>query len=324
MTAWHPHTRPIVEEALRRGIEVQRLPGLHRGYAMLEYRGHREFIVTTVTDRIGSVVARVLRNKASSLSLLCRLGFPVAPTLFTADLDDAEAFMREHGRVAVKPADRQLGVGVSTGVADRDELDAAMELAAALSNDPRGRVIVQRHVEGQDHRVLVVDRRHVFGALRTPPFVVGDGERTVEALVGAWNATLTLAYRRIEIDEGVTDHLAEQSLEPTSIPGDGERVPLRAIANSSQGGFSHDTTDVLGEAVREMSVALAAEFDLPLVGIDVITTDIRSSPGAIIEVNPDPGILIHESPTMGQPRPIARLLVDMLFPETADEEHGPP
>lgn len=318
MTRRYQQTAPLVAEAHRRGISVQPIPGLHEGFAMLEYRGHREFIVTTVTDRIGSVRARVLRNKASAIPLLEAAGFPVAPLTFTASVQEAGRFLAEHARVVVKPTNLSGGVGVSTNVTTLEELDAAMDLAAALANATSGEVVIQKQVEGHDYRILVVDQRHVFAVRRLPPFVIGDGERTIAGLVRTWNASLPLSYRRIRIDEGVRDHLEGQALTPSSVPADGVRVQLRGIANSSQGGFSQDVTDTLGESVRATAREVAATFAAPVLGIDVISTDIAQTLGFIIELNPDAGILLHEAPTIGQPRPIAPLIIDMLFPETAE------
>jgi cyanophycin synthetase len=57
---------------------------------------------------------------------------------------------------------------------------------------------------------------------------------------------------------------------------------------------------------------------LDIAGIDIITPDItqplREVGGGIVEVNAGPGFRMHLQPSEGQPRNVARPVIDMLFP----------
>ena len=42
----------------------------------------------------------------------------------------------------------------------------------------------------------------------------------------------------------------------------------------------------------------------------------------IIEVNTVPGIHMHMRPSIGKPQNVAKYMVDMIFPETKEQENG--
>src|SRR5690606_36103351 len=88
------------------------------------------------------------------------------------------------GPVVVKPLDGHHGEGVTLGVTSPGEGDEAFELAARWSSD----VIVEEQLEGRDYRVLVVNGHLVAASERLPAHVVGDGERTIAALIEVTNA----------------------------------------------------------------------------------------------------------------------------------------
>ena len=62
------------------------------------------------------------------------------------------------------------GTGVSPNLADETAVRRAFPLARR-----HGAVLVERHVPGDDHRLLVCGGRLIAAARRLPPKVVGDG-----------------------------------------------------------------------------------------------------------------------------------------------------
>ena len=74
-----------------------------------------------------------------------------------------------------------------------------------------------------------------------------------------------------------------------AIPAAGERVPLRDIESTAQGGFDEDITGRVHPDNLDIALRAAALFDLQVAGIDIITPDIGRpwhANGAIInEVN---------------------------------------
>lgn len=313
---FHAYTQPLVDAARSRGITCFPIPGFNAHYVGMELGDHLEVMRQSVNDRIGSISMRVLHNKASAMLLLQRRGFPVPASIYTDDADRIAAFIETWGRVVIKPADLGMGLGVSADITSVEQIAPAIASAMEHAPTKHGRVVVQRWLPGDDNRILVIDKRHVFGVKRVPAHVIGDGVRSVLKLVTAWNAALTESVRRIRLDDRANGFLKEQDLTPQSVPGNGDFIRLSDLSNAHQGAVVVDTTDTLCDSVRELAIGIARDFDCGVLGIDFLSEDISKTPGKIIELNPSPGLRMHLSPTLGTPRDVTGAILDMLFPET--------
>jgi cyanophycin synthetase len=112
--------------------------------------------------------------------------------------------------------------------------------------------------------------------------------------------------------------LGKSSLTLNSIPCEGEIISLKPTANLSTGGTARDVTD----EVHPLNIALferaARLVGLDICGIDImadsLSTQLRENGGAILEINAAPGLRMHLCPSEGQPRNVAKPIIDMLFP----------
>jgi D-alanine-D-alanine ligase and related ATP-grasp enzymes len=75
----------------------------------------------------------------------------------------------------VKPTRGEQGKGITVGVDNPDELDAA--LARAREQHPD--VLIEQRAAGDDLRLVVIDHKVVAAALRRPAEVSGTGHHTV-------------------------------------------------------------------------------------------------------------------------------------------------
>lgn len=83
--------------------------------------------------------------------------------------------------IVIKPKDGSLGKGVFTYILSEGELDFSInELKAQF---PHEDIIVEKHIEGDDLRLYVVDNQVVGAIKRLPPNVTGDGKSTIRELV---------------------------------------------------------------------------------------------------------------------------------------------
>jgi cyanophycin synthetase len=199
-----------------------------------------------------------------------------------------------------------------------------MEYAWNEAREYSARVIVERHHQGRDHRVLIVDGRFVACAERVPAHVTGDGEQTIAQLIEEANRDPRrgVGHRRtltmLPADERTVETLALQEFTLESVLEAGQVAYLRATANLSTGGTSIDRTDeVHVENIVACEMAAGA-IGLDVAGIDVLTSDIsvpfRENRGVILEVNAAPGTRMHTHPTVGTPRNVAAPILDMLYP----------
>jgi len=201
-------------------------------------------------------------------------------------LDQAWAFAeRVGGRVVVKPIARSRGRGITTDVRDRGALEAAFDHAFAATKraGPSQRVLVERHVDGDDVRFFVVGTQMVSATYRRRPQVIGDGSSSVEALIGARNERRALnPYLRaspIPLDIALLDALRRSGRDLRSVPRPGEVVVLRGTSNLSGGGDSIDLGERVHPGFVEIAVrAVAAVPGVAYGGVDVIAPDVSVAP----------------------------------------------
>jgi len=313
-----PSTRSIVNAAVARGIPVRRLND--GSLVRLGQGAKQRRIVAAETDQTSAIAEAIAQDKDLTRSLLAEAGIPVPEGRVVSDAADACAVADEIGTpVVVKPRDGNQGRGVSVNLTAREEIERAWQIARAEGDE----VVVERYVPGGDYRLLVIGGKMAAAAHRRPPIVIGDGLSTVRQLVDRVNEDPrrcgghSCSLSPIEIDEVALAVLADQGLEPASIPEHERTVFLRTNANLSTGGTAEDVTDIVHPAVAALAVEAARVIGLDIAGIDVIADDIavplETQHGAIIEVNAGPGLRMHLEPAAGTPRDVGAAIVDTLF-----------
>lgn len=306
--ACNEYTRIIVDEALRRGVEVTiGDPGL--GELELRRDGvvHRAF--QSLSDLTSAIAFRRCDDKLLTRRVLADAGLPVAPgQLAGAGAADA-SFLAEHGAVVVKPCQGEGGAGISVGVTDVDGLRDAV----ASARRHCARVLIEAVAPGDDLRVLVIDDAVVAASVRRPPLVTGDGRRTVRSLVEHRNgARVAEGGFATPLDDITEATVRAAGHELDDVLADGEELAVRRTANLHTGGTIHDVTDVLHPALADLARRATDAIGLPVAGVDLMVHDPGvSAPVVVIEVNEQPGLANHE------PRPTAQRYLDLLFPATA-------
>lgn len=96
----------------------------------------------------------------------------------------------------------------------------------------------------------------------------------------------------------------------------GEEVQA-AVRRDFDSGQVHDATDEIHPETARLAVEAAGVVGLRVAGVDVVAGDLRqpleSQGGAITGVASGPGLRLHTEPTTGQPRRVARAVLDHLF-----------
>ncbi|HEY2909508.1 MAG TPA: acetate--CoA ligase family protein, partial [Gemmataceae bacterium] len=304
-----PSTRSIVDAALKRGIPMRRLN--EGNLVQLGYGARQRRILAGETDRTGAIAESIAQDKDLTRSLLRSVGVPVPEGRPVSDAEDAWEAAREIGvPVVVKPRFGNQGRGVAAYLTTEEQVKAAFA-AAKLEGSS---IIVERFIAGADHRLLIVGDKLVAAARREPAHVIGDGMRTVAELVEQVNADPRRGHdhatplSRIRLDSIAMGVLAEQQLNPSSIPSAGVKVLIRRNGNLSTGGTATDVTDLVHPDVAARAVEAAKVIGLDIAGIDVLAADISrpldEQHGAVVEVNAGPGLRMHIEPSIGEPRPV--------------------
>ncbi len=315
-----PSTRAIVDAARRRRIPVKRLTPtgslLQLGYGVYQKR-----IMASQTSDTSAIAVDICQEKPLTNSILRTVGISVPEGRTVKSADEAWEVAQDLGLpVILKPEAGNQGKGVMVNLRSEAEVRAAYEVASQY----RGDVLVERHIEGADYRLLVVDGKMVAAARRDPAQVVGDGKRTIAQLVEVANKDPrrrpghSSSLTRIRLDDAANVVLSQQGLTVESVPAAGQVVKLRQNCNLSTGGTAADVTDEVHPSNAHLAELAAQMLNLDIAGIDMLCKDIRrplsEQGGAIVEVNAAPGLRMHLQPTQGLPRDVGGPIIDMLYP----------
>lgn len=305
----NPYARIIADEAMRRGIWVEVLDA-ETGEIRLTHGGRSIVTRESLSEFTSAVAMCRCDDKRLTRRLVADVGITV-PRARLATFDDADyAFLTEVGEVVVKPTRGEQGKGITVGItAEHGPGELAAALARAREQCPE--VLIERRVEGNDLRLVVIDGRVVAAALRMPPEVIGTGDHTIRDLIGAESrrrSASTGGESRIPLDDVTEATVAEYGWSLDDVLPEGTRLRVRHTANLHQGGTIHDVTAQVNPELCRVAIAAAEAIGIPVTGIDLLVPDVAGEDYYFIEANERPGLANHE------PQPTAAAFVDFLFP----------
>jgi D-alanine-D-alanine ligase-like ATP-grasp enzyme len=154
-------------------------------------------------------------------------------------------------------------------------------------------ILIQPVVAGLEYRVFLLDDEMVYSAVKSPPFVLGDGVRPIRDLLAAHNAALQ--------SRGLSPAAmsAERDTSLDAAPAMGERWDLPGRMNLSAGG-TMALQAPHSEAVLTLAKNAAHALGLRVAAVDVFTKiggDAEAM--AVIEVNSNPSIRLLEQSNRG-------------------------
>ncbi|XWN29595.1 MAG: N-acetylglutaminylglutamine synthetase [Devosia sp.] len=302
----NPYARIIVDEARRRGIDVDLIDGPN-GFFRLTYGGRSIRCRESLTELTSAVAMSICDDKAVTRGIVERAGIAVPDEVEATDEDAARAMLDRHERIVIKPARGEQGRGISVGLGPDDDVATAFDMARRECD----RVLVEEFVEGDDLRLVVIDHRLVAAAVRKAARVFGDGQSTLGALIDKQSrrrAAATGGEATIPVDSETLRCLKAQGYTLESVVEDGQEVQVRRTANLHTGGTIHDVTDHVHPALVDAAVRVSRAIDIPVVGVDLMVPSHRSPTYRFIEANERPGLANHE------PQPTAERFMDLLFP----------
>nr|WP_244444253.1 N-acetylglutaminylglutamine synthetase [Lutibaculum baratangense] len=304
----NPYARLIVDEARRRGIDVEVLDP-EGGFFRLSYGGRSIRCRESLSELTTGVAVQICDDKAVTRRTVERAGVRVPEQVEADDEEAVKAFLEKHGAVVVKPARGEQGRGVFVGLDDWESVSSAIGRAHELCD----RVIVEEMVKGEDLRLIVIGYRLVAAAVRRPARIVGDGSSTIRKLIERQSRrreAATGGESSIPFDSETERCLKEAGYDYETVLDQGVEADVRKTANLHTGGTIHDVTDHVHPQVVEAAIKVARAIEIPVVGIDFLVPSPSSPDYAFVEANERPGLANHE------PQPTAERFVDLLFPQS--------
>ena len=306
VTATDLNVSVIRAAAERLGMTAEPLPG---GVLKLTH-GERVSYTARWSDFAFELLvpAFLSGDKWLTASILREHGLPVPASQSFALRDHDRALACFHALekpVVVKPTrGTSGGAGVTMDVATARAFRSAFARARAWSDE----VLVEAQLPGENVRVTILEQQVLGAVLRLPAHVVGDGERTVRALVAAKNSlwrsgsTENRLLKPIQVDADVERVLRHQGLGLDSVPAEGATVYLRRVSNADQGGEVRDARALLHPDHLRLALDAAAAVGTVLSGVDLIVADLASPGGAHVnEVNATPALYVADEMVGGRP-----------------------
>lgn len=326
----HSNQKIFIYEMLKRGINVEVID-VERELIKTSYNGHDELICDRDSSIMPYNVSILAGDKGFTKRNLMMNGIsvPIGETFLAKDIDYIKkAFKVLNCPVVIKPVFGSHGYDVYTDLKTEEDVDNAIKNIIE-HREKLTKIIVEEYYAAQEYRVFVTRNGDYAVLLRDPAHIYGDGIHTIGYLIQKENYDRmnprTNALCEILVDDELIKYLHKKGLSLQSIPQNGEKVYLRPNSNVAMGGICEDYTDRVHPSVIEIGLNVLKAFPgLPYVGIDFMTNSITEMQNddsyRIIEINTVPGVHMHFRPAIGKSQNIAKYIVDMIYPETAENK----
>ncbi|GAB6091588.1 bifunctional glutamate--cysteine ligase GshA/glutathione synthetase GshB [Spirochaeta dissipatitropha] len=315
----------LVREALNRGIHVEILD-YQDNIVRLTWDGRTEYVMQATRTSADTYISPLLmNNKAVSKQLLSEAGIRVPAGIMLQETLKTDSEINEFRQAdwIIKPNSTNFGIGITRIPEGSSLQDIISAFELAFSHDSQ--VLVEEYIEGREYRFLVIDG-HVRAILnRVPAHVVGDGIHSISELIADKNLDprrgngYKLPLEKLKAGEIEAAVLAESGLDFSSIPGPDETVYIRKNSNISTGGDGIDVTDSLHPFYSQIAVRSAETLGARICGVDIIIAEgaeLREGDPedyAVIELNFNPALHIHDFPTEGENRKVEAYVLDLLM-----------
>lgn len=284
----------LLKTAFTIGIPYAEVAG---GVYQFGYGSRLRLLDSSFTDQTSQIGTRLARIKTMAAAVLRRAGIPVPDHIIVHDIKAAEKAAQDLGfPVVVKPEDLDGGIGVAAGLTTQHEVREAFGAAQKKSR----RILVEKHYDGRDYRLTVFQGKLIWAVERVPGGVTGDGTSTVGILLDRLNDNPDRGVgphsplKPIALDDEATSLLSKAGISLSTIPGKGEFVRLRRIANVACGGMPVAVFEDVHPDNSLLAVRAAAALHLDLAGVDLLIPDIsrswRESGAMVCEVNAQPNL----------------------------------
>jgi len=313
-------TKAIVKEAIDRKIPYQRLDEYNR--IQLGTGKYKKIIRATITGDTSLIAVETVDNKFLTAKILGESGIPVPQRIITQDVESALQFFNQIKKpIVIKPATGYQGKRVSINLNSEEAIRNAFEWTKEFDDD----VIVQEYISGNIYRLLIIDYKLVGAVQLQPPFIIGNGESTINELIDLLNNEAIREVgdkgmlSKVQIDEETLKIIELLGFNLNTVLPEKELIYLKNSGNLIQGALSADVTDVVHPFNRFIGEHVSKILNLDVAGIDILAPSLQvpitETNGKIIEVNAAPDFRMHINPILGEKRTVQKQFIDMLFPK---------
>lgn len=316
MKKYNKNISIIVKEAKKMNIVC--IPqGYKNRLVELRYKNKEVFIYSNFTISNSFVDSATLAvKKDNTYIILEKNNLPVPKGLNIYSFEEAKNQVSKLPYpLVIKQSDGSFSNNVWVNIKTPQEALKIFKRAFNKFKNTKQYFIAQKFIKGTEFRVLVLDQEILAVLKLIPPYVTGDGHRSIKDLI-------KLKERKIKhpilINQEMIKHLKEEGYNLQSNPAKGTRVYIRGYSKLSEGGqVENISPSSLHPSIKEACVRATKAIKLRLGGIDLIAQDITAPIDTqefkFLEINSRPDIYIHHEPNIGKPVNVARKILEYIF-----------
>lgn len=223
--------------------------------------------------------------------------------------------------LVVKPASSSLSLHVSLQINDDSTLKKAIDIAKIINC----RIIVERFISGDVHRMMFVGDQFLVCSKRQPASIIGDGQSTISELIDAFNnnplrgnvGSLGVVLFKIEKGKQLKEYLNIKGLSLNSILERGKKIFLADKSNISNGAEVINLTEEVCDENVKLFEKVHVALGIAVSAIDFICMDVSkpwySQPFAFLENNSFPAIDPQHFPSTGKAVDVAKVIWDFVL-----------
>ena len=270
-------------------------------------------------------VRRKSRTKEQARDVFERIGAPHAAGDIFIWPGRAVRFVRKHGfPVILKPNFGTFSRGSYFPIRNWKEFWSAMIRTKLFWP----RTVIEEYLEGGNFRVVVIEGKTMMVAHRFPPFVVGDGERTISDLIDEENRIreemhlLPVIFRLGK--KRIRKFLKKKNLDLQTVPKEGEKIGLgNLVALWAGGALVNIPLEKIPEKNHTLFQEVLKAFDSRIFGLDMLCEKSVEVPWdeqrcIFLEANSRPYLKMHDFPRFGEKPDYSADLKQLESLEVAD------
>jgi len=316
-------------EAQKRGLDLYSFSMYNRQLLsfLLKYKGRNYYFHYSPTTLLHKHLKRykdptIYDDKAQFKKIMLLNDFPHPEG--RAFFSKRKAFL--YGKnlgypLVVKPAASTFSHHVSLQINDLHTLKRAIDIAKLIDC----RIIVERFIDGDVHRMMFIDNKLIVCSKRTRACVIGDGYSTIDMLIDKFNSNplrgktnqVGFALYQIAKDAHLQTYLSTHGMHLNFVVEEGRKIYLSDKSNCSNGALVINVTEEVCAENIELFRKLHNALQIGVSAIDLICTDVSkpwySQPFAFLENNSFPAIEPQYYPSTGKPVDVAKDIWDLVL-----------
>lgn len=246
-------------------------------------------------------IPKLTINKKNMNKYLKRLGYPV-PKGFTlkydknTDIADLKKYMKLHDMkfpLIIKPIDGTNGIDVVSGIINIRDLYKNIQKYEK-------EILIEEQLDGIVYRILYVNKKLVAISSRTAPYIIGNGENTLQELINLYNDNLIKNNSKNFPPPVNNNILISQNVSLNDVIPKNRKIIINNILNYHGGAITENYPLYKIHPINRQlfETLLNTHFDSNCLGIDFISPDLSKpyyeNGGTILEFNSNPARMLHD------------------------------